>query len=138
MNGLQVFLLLAVLWRRRGPTNCGHRKCSMHKTDNKQREEGDFRAMLSMSIPSLINCYWREYYVSADGETRLTLDSELKAYNQLFYRCPNLHYQIMPQLDAVIIEVKARSNNARLSEILAGFPLRVDTYSKYVHAMGMV
>lgn len=104
----------------------------------RQQVNGAFRAMLSVSIPSLINCYWREYYVSADGETRLTLDSDLKSYNQLFYRCPNLHYQIMPRLDTVIIEVKARINNPRLSEIMAGFPLRVDAYSKYVHAMGMV
>jgi len=91
----------------------------------RQQTNGTFQAMLSMSRPSLINCYWREYYVSADDETRLTLDYELKAYNQLLYQYPNLHYQNIPQLDAVVIEVKTRSNDPDLPGIMAGFPLRV-------------
>jgi hypothetical protein len=104
----------------------------------RRQANGTFRALLSMSMPSLINCYRREYYVSADGETRLTLDSDLKAYNQLFCQYPNFHSQIMPHLDAVVFEVKARGDNPDLSGIMAGFPLRAERYSKYVHAMGMV
>jgi hypothetical protein len=97
-----------------------------------------FHEYLAVSQPVLINSYMREYYVSADGSTRLTLDYELTVYDQRFSSRPNLRFQ-MPALNIVIIEVKSGvRDHSYLADLLAKFPLRVQRYSKYVEAMGAI
>jgi hypothetical protein len=97
-----------------------------------------FREYLAVSQPVLINSYMREYYVSADETTRLTLDYELTVYDQHFSSRPNLRFR-MPALNIVIIEVKSGvRDESYLADLLAKFPLRVQRYSKYVEAMGAI
>ncbi len=96
---------------------------------------GNFRELIAKSTPCLINNYKREYYVSADGDTRLTLDSKITSYNQIFSQFPNTRFPIMNSLNAVVIELKVPEDNGQLSRILSGFPLRIERYSKYVDAM---
>lgn len=54
-------------------------------------------------FPTLINGYQRDYFLSNDGETRLTIDKNL-----FFYNCRN--NQEYNQTDVMVVEVKYASN----------------------------
>lgn len=89
------------------------------------------------AYPTLINYYRRAYYATLDGALRLTLDSDLHAYDQRFSARPNLDRAGLLTHHA-LLELKAPTDPTiyrRLAEVLAHFPVRVDRYSKYVQGM---
>lgn len=99
-----------------------------------QAEEG-FCELLPVVIPTLINHYRREYYVSADGKTRLTLDYDLRAFCQ-HAAAPNIRYPVPPE-EVMLIEFKrGLEDEASFAALLAEFPQRVTRYSKYVDSFG--
>ncbi|MCP4544289.1 MAG: polyphosphate polymerase domain-containing protein [Chloroflexi bacterium] len=82
--------------------------------------------------PTLLNRYQREYYVTADGTIRVTLDFDQVAYDQRLFLRPNLRVRL-PIEDTVVIEIKAdQEHTERLQEIAGRFPLRRSRNSKYV------
>ncbi len=88
--------------------------------------------MLCVARPVTLSVYMREYYVSADGLVRLTIDSDLRSYDQLMTACPNLWF---PQSlePAIIVELKSDVENAQyIADVLSRFPIRSNRYSKYV------
>lgn len=87
--------------------------------------------------PVLINTYQRAYYETPDGLLRLTLDTQLCAYEQRFSLLPNLSRPVL-QSEQMVMELKAPVDDAatqRLSQILVSFPARVDRFSKYLHGV---
>lgn len=84
------------------------------------------------SCPSVINLYDRKYYESADRALRLTLDTELSAYDQTRYATPNLTRKAnLPE--SIVVELKFSPRNRYLvSEIVKNIPLRRSRNSKYV------
>jgi hypothetical protein len=91
--------------------------------------------LLDIERPTLLNRYVREYYVTFDGRIRLTVDHELRVYDQTAYPTPNLTLDI-PIERHVILEVKSDpAHLRRLSDTLTSFPLRVERNSKYVTGM---
>lgn len=84
---------------------------------------------------TVINRYRREYLISMDRSVRLTLDTELIAFDQSLSARPNLNRPI--QTPAVgIVELKAdASKEARLRDVASCFPLRFGSYSKYVNSL---
>ena len=96
----------------------------------------DFFLPLLISVrPVLISRFYREYYVTADGETRLTLDYELKSFDQRYSNSPNFRFCV-PLLDEVIVELKSSvESSTALATLMADFPFRFDKYSKYVASM---
>jgi hypothetical protein len=93
---------------------------------------GVVKELLSVSRPVLLTVYFREYYVSADGQVRLTIDSDLKGYDQFFASRPNLCFCHRPD-EQVLLELKSEvSQAAELADILAHFPARAGRYSKFV------
>ncbi len=87
------------------------------------------------TIPALINAYHRAYYATPDGVLRLTVDTDLHAYDQRASNCPNLR-RPAPTESVIIIELKAPIADApRLSDALAHFPAPADRFSKYVQGM---
>lgn len=100
-----------------------------------QAEDKTFDELLRVSTPLVINRYKRDYYVSADEHVRLTLDYQIIAYSQYLTPRPNLSFA-QPKDEMMLIEFKCEVPYARqLADVLAGFPLRVNRYSKYVAAM---
>ena len=97
---------------------------------------GPFAEWLARSShPTLINSYVREYYESPDELIRVTIDHDLVYYDQLAYSQPNLSYSTLAD-DRVVIEIKADSHlHRRVSQVLAGFPIRPDRFSKYVQGL---
>jgi hypothetical protein len=91
--------------------------------------------MAQFAYPVLINHYQRAYYATLDQTVRLTVDSELRCYDQRFSAHPNLR-RPSPIADRVVIELKAeRQHYPRLVNLLAHFPIRTDRFSKYVQGM---
>jgi SPX domain protein involved in polyphosphate accumulation len=88
--------------------------------------------LVHVSRPVVLTVYLREYYVSADRPIRLTIDSELHAYEQLFTVKPNLWFRQFVE-PKIVVELKSDVSNAgELSDILAHFPIRANRYSKYM------
>lgn len=85
--------------------------------------------------PTLINRYWREYYVSPDEAIRVTLDYDLQAYEQRMFGRPNLARR-MPLQDVTIIEVKAAlQHEERVQQVMGQFPIQRGRSSKYVSGL---
>lgn len=88
--------------------------------------------MVCVARPVALIVYWREYYVSADGLVRLTIDTDLRSYDQLMTARPNIWF-IQPLEQVVIVELKSDVANAKyISDILSHFPVRSNRYSKYM------
>jgi len=91
--------------------------------------------MRTMSQPTLLNHYWREYYVTPDNAIRVTLDYAQVAYDQRYGLRPNLR-ALLPLDDLVVIEVKADQDQLdRVREIVSQFPVPRSRNSKYANGM---
>lgn len=85
--------------------------------------------------PTLLNSYFRRYFVSPDGDVRMTLDSDLISYDQRLAVRPNQR-RPNPSSDIAIIEIKAGLTHAqRLQEIMGHFPVARQRSSKYVSGL---
>ncbi len=89
------------------------------------------RLALDALHPTLINRYWRHYYVSGDGRFRLTVDSRLEFFH------PEVNTAAMlasaPHECPVVIEVKFGADQAEAAErITTALPFRLTRCSKYV------
>jgi SPX domain protein involved in polyphosphate accumulation len=85
--------------------------------------------------PVLINRYLRQYYVSRNGRIRITLDTELSAYDQRLARSPNRTARTnLP--DVMVLEAKADSSHFdELGDVVSSMPSRVGRFSKYVSGL---
>lgn len=93
---------------------------------------GLIKELLSVARPVLLTVYYREYYVSADQQVRLTIDSKLTGFDQFLSACPNLDFS-QPVEGLVVLELKSGVSRAReLADALSHFPVRASRYSKYV------
>lgn len=87
--------------------------------------------------PVLINTYQRAYYETPDGILRLTLDTQVRAYEQRASLAPNLSRRSLLS-QQMVIEIKGPvddESGQRLARVLAAFPLRIERFSKYLHGM---
>ena len=88
--------------------------------------------LASHSQPMLIVRYLREYYASADGLLRITLDSRIESYEQVLHPVPNLT-RASPPGHQIVLEIKAHATlHRRVSDALNSFTLPVSRHSKYV------
>jgi len=91
--------------------------------------------MIAVSRPVLVNWYQREYYESADGAIRLTMDFDHHTCDQRFTDTPNVDFP-EPFNDIPLIEVKAHQQHyKRLANTLAAFPVRAEQFSKFLDGM---
>jgi len=89
----------------------------------------------TVNQPTLLNHYWREYYVTPDGLVRVTLDYNQVTYDQRFCLRPNLNLKL-PIADTVVIEIKADQAHAdRVQDIVSQFPIPRTRNSKYAEGM---
>ena len=92
-------------------------------------------------MPVMLNRYQREYYCTADGLIRATIDTKQRAYDQRYWSRPNLDKAAIMQ-DTLVVEFKfAREDRQLAVGLLANIPVRVGRHSKYmnaVRAIGMV
>lgn len=85
--------------------------------------------------PALITRYRRDYYESAEGDLRATLDYEMGAYDQRLALRPNLT-RPLPPLGLLIVELKAGPDRFEaLQEAANALPLRRSRSSKYTSGL---
>jgi len=93
---------------------------------------GVIHEMLFVARPVVLSVYFREYYASGDGLVRLTIDTDLRAYDQLMTARPNIWFR-QPLEQPVILELKSDQEDASyISDILSHFPIRANRYPKYM------
>jgi len=93
--------------------------------------------MLAVARPVVLIVYFREYYISGDGLVRLTIDNDLRSYDQLMTASPNIWF-CQPLEQATVVELKSDSGNATyISDILSHFPNRSNRYSKYTSNLSL-
>lgn len=79
---------------------------------------------------SLLNCYSRKYFLSADHRYRITVDNSLRVYHLAPSVNTFLHKTIC---GGVILELKyAKSSDVHVDEITNYFPFRMTRSSKYI------
>jgi len=102
----------------------------------RSRADSQWRSWLQASVqPTIINRYWREYYVSPDGAIRATLDYAQVAFNQRLGSRPNLN-RPLPTNDMMLIEVKSKPQyHERLQQAMSYFPIQRSRNSKYVNSL---
>ena len=82
--------------------------------------------------PVIINSYDRDYFVSADGFVRVTLDRNLKFFDQRSHHSPNIIFRANAP-EVVILEVKAAAKDMdKMVKILKAMPVPSTKSSKYV------
>jgi SPX domain protein involved in polyphosphate accumulation len=82
-------------------------------------------------LPVLFNHYLREYYVTADGRVRLTLDSALTFYNQVHSSAFNGRWA-EPQVEVMVVELKAaREDEELVARIANDYAFRATAFSKF-------
>ncbi len=85
----------------------------------------------SAGQPALITRYQRDYYRSAEGHLRATLDYQVVVYDQRLGVRPNLT-RLVPPLGLLIVELKAGPDHFEaLQEAANALPLRRSRNSKY-------
>lgn len=89
------------------------------------------------TVPTLVNSYRRVYFETPDGLLRLTLDTDLRAFDQRFSAIPNLtRRSLIPE--RMVIELKGpegAETEQRLKNILTTLPIRIDRFSKYLQGI---
>lgn len=85
--------------------------------------------------PAILNRYKRKYFVSNDSEIRVTVDKDLRVFDQRYGGEINISNRANIA-ETVIIEFKcSRENGQKLSRYIQEIPIRVSRNSKYVNAM---
>jgi len=87
--------------------------------------------------PTLLNRYRRKYFRSADGDYRVTIDSDLEYYR--IDRCANRFQESIVDGWTIIVELKYdRGRDANADRVANGFPFRLSRVSKYVQGVGLL
>ena len=91
--------------------------------------------LFDVFFPVMINQYKREYYISADSMIRITLDYDMKVFDQTFSLRPNTKYE-QPLKNNIVVEVKAgQQHHQKIADTLAEFPLYCQQHSKYLNGL---
>jgi hypothetical protein len=83
-------------------------------------------------VPVLINRYHRKYFRTRNDDVRVTLDSDLRIFDQT--RNPYPNYSIKANIPRTfVLEVKfPRDLRNKASQIIKNIPIRVSRHSKYI------
>ncbi len=90
------------------------------------------------NTPSILNRYYREYYLSHDKNFRITLDRKLNVYDQRAKPKPNIKSKVLNN-NHLIIEVKFNRNmRYEINDLLDYMPIRNSRNSKYINSIRQV
>ena len=102
---------------------------TLHSQVEKQLEERNLNLYIEMmnKVPTLLNGYSRDYFISTDNKTRLTIDRNL-----YFYNCQN-HQEYRPE-KKMIVEIKYPASHEPTINFNK-FNLTLGKSSKYVSGL---
>ena len=89
-------------------------------------------------FPVMINRYRREYFLSACGRIRITLDFDQEVWDQRYSPTPS-HKRPANLPETFVFECKFdRYERELASRVLLGLPIRVSRHSKYMNAVSSI
>ena len=98
-------------------------------------KSGVINKFLLNQQPKSIITYDRDYYISFDEKVRVTIDQNLKSFNQENFKKPNLSSS-RPHIGFIIFEIKvSEENEALVKEVLKDFPFSAKRFSKYCESI---
>jgi len=107
------------------------KKIQLHLSSDPEIE----RLFLETTIPSLINWYYRKYFVTYCGKVRVTLDYNQGAINQIYSVSPEVDHTMFQQAPC-IIEIKGKEEDfSSIIEYANQLPFKRSRFSKYVYWM---
>ncbi|MHC4220041.1 MAG: VTC domain-containing protein [Planctomycetota bacterium] len=118
------------------PLTLDHHRWAVIVRDLRSRALGPLApAAGRKSRPIVLIQYRREYLVSADGSCRLTIDTEMKTFDQTRSGRPDLR-RVTPAEPALIVELKGDASNRKSLQAAAShLPLGRVAYSKYTRGV---
>jgi len=89
-------------------------------------------------VPTIINQYLRDYFISNNNKIRITVDRNHFVYDQRYSYYPNIKKNILTQ-PIVIVEFKFNRNDRKeAEELFENMPIRGSRNSKYVNSIRAV
>ena len=89
-------------------------------------------------IPTIINQYLRDYFISNNNKIRITVDRNHFVYDQRYSLFPNIEKKTLTQ-PVVIVEFKFnRDDRNEAEELFGNMPIRGSRNSKYVNCIRAV
>lgn len=88
--------------------------------------------LMANPVPVLINRYHRKYFITRNEKVRVTLDSDVRIYDQTRNPYPNYSFKAnIPR--TFVLEVKfPRGLRNKASQIIRDIPIRASRHSKYI------
>ena len=95
------------------------------------------RKLLPNLFPTSLISYYRSYFISLDNKIRITLDKDLKFYDQRASAYPNAKF-FRENTEVIVIEIKAEEKDERyLNKFLKDFPFSASRFSKYCESLNL-
>ncbi len=89
-------------------------------------------------LPTILNRYHREYYLSHDRNFRITLDKDIEIFDQRSKSSPNFKTKALRD-NNLIIEIKfERNKRSEIQGLLDNMPIRNSRNSKYINSIRQV
>ena len=83
----------------------------------------------------LINRYKRKYFVCKNDGIRVTLDSDIRVYDQTHHPYPNYYFKTnTPRIFVLEFKLPREFRN-KAAQIISGIPIRVSRHSKYISGL---
>ena len=96
------------------------------------------RTIPKNNIPQIVNQYEREYFISNNNKFRITIDKNMKIFNQRNTNLLNLKKEAIVQ-NYIILEVKFdRSYYNKIEDFLHIILIRASRNSKYINSIRAV
>jgi SPX domain protein involved in polyphosphate accumulation len=94
--------------------------------------------METYPAPMIINRYYRRYFLSADGNIRVTVDTHQSVCDQRYKSIPN-YDQGANLPDSLVVEVKfAREHRELAYDAVQTMPIRVSRHSKFMNGVSTI
>jgi len=88
--------------------------------------------------PQIINQYEREYFKTKNQKFRVTIDKNIKIFDQRKSNTPNISRKTISQ-NYIVLEIKFdRKSRKDIEDLISNIPIRISKNSKYINAFRSV
>ena len=86
------------------------------------------------NTPQIINQYEREYFKTKNQKFRVTIDRNIKVFDQTRSNSPNITKKTISQ-NYIVLEIKfERKFREGIEDLISNIPIRISKNSKYINA----
>lgn len=118
-----------------------NKKSNLKVIANKIKPKLDQEGLIEFQarpFPTIINQYFREYFINFNKNIRITIDKNIKIFDQRLSNKINLDVKTLYQ-DLMVVEFKFNESLFnKINELLRFFPIKSSKNSKYINAIRCV